>query len=91
MVKWSRRLVNSSIELDSDVAHRIQAGWCRWRVATGILCDKRFPARLKGKFYRVAVRPVMLYGTECWAIKKTQARKLKIIEMWTLRWMCGAH
>lgn len=23
-----------------------------------------------GKFYEIAVRPAMLYGTECWAVKK---------------------
>ena len=87
--KYLGSFIQSDGELDSDVAHCIQAGWCRWRAATGILCDKRFPARLKGKFYRVVVRPAMLYGTDCWAIKKTQARKLKVAEMRMLRWMCG--
>ncbi|KAI3801888.1 hypothetical protein L1987_30005 [Smallanthus sonchifolius] len=31
----------------------------------------------------------MLYGTECSAIKKTQARKMDVAEMRMLRWMCG--
>ncbi|KAJ0587063.1 hypothetical protein HanIR_Chr04g0158951 [Helianthus annuus] len=31
----------------------------------------------------------MLYGTDCWAIKKTQARKMEVAEMRMLRWMCG--
>ncbi|KAJ0888605.1 putative reverse transcriptase domain-containing protein [Helianthus annuus] len=75
--------------IDSDVTHRIQAGWCRWRAASGVLCDRRFPTKLKGKFYRVAVRPAMLYGTDCWAIKKTQVRKMEVAEMRMLRWMCG--
>ncbi|XP_021974358.1 uncharacterized protein LOC110869410 [Helianthus annuus] len=76
-------------EIDNDVAHRIQAGWCRWRAAAGVLCDRRFPTKLKGKFYKVAVRPAMLYGTDCWAIKKTQTRKMEVAEMRMLRWMCG--
>ncbi|XP_022020238.1 uncharacterized protein LOC110920331 [Helianthus annuus] len=75
--------------MDIDVSHRIQAGWCRWRVATGILCDRRFSAKLKEKFYRVAVRPAILCGTDCWAIKKTQARKMEVAEMRMLRCMCG--
>lgn len=29
----------------------------------------RFKA-IFGKFYEIAVRPAMLYGTECWAVKK---------------------
>ncbi|XP_021974416.1 uncharacterized protein LOC110869471 [Helianthus annuus] len=87
--KYLGSFVQSNGETDSDVAHRIQVGWCRWRAATGVLCDKRFPDKLKGKFYRVAIRPSMLYGTDCWAIKKIHARKLEVAEMRMLRWMCG--
>ncbi|KAD3338326.1 hypothetical protein E3N88_33847 [Mikania micrantha] len=76
-------------DIDCDVAHRVQAGWNRWRAATSILCDKRFPDKLKGKFYRVAVRLAMLYESDCWPIKKTQERKLDTTEMRMLRWMCG--
>ena len=31
---------------------------------------KRVPQKLKGKFYRTAIRPAMLYGAECWPTKK---------------------
>ena len=48
--KYLGSFVQRDGEIDSDVAHRIQAGWCKWRAAAGVLCDKRFPAKLKGKF-----------------------------------------
>ena len=57
-------------DIDADVSHRIKAGWMKWRQASGILCDKRVPQKLKGKFYRTAIRPAMLYGVECWPTKK---------------------
>ncbi|KAF3628949.1 putative prolyl 4-hydroxylase 3 [Capsicum annuum] len=76
-------------EIDEDVSHRIEAGWMKWRLASGILCDKKVPLKLKGKFYRVAVRPAMLYGVECWSVKTSHIQKLKVAEMRMLRWMCG--
>ena len=52
------------------VERKVQAGWCKWREPSGILCDKRVPLKLKGKYYSTVVRPVMIYLSECWAIKK---------------------
>jgi hypothetical protein len=57
-------------DIDEDVSHRIKAGWMKWRQASGVLCDKRVPQKLKGKFYRTAIRPAILYGAECWPIKR---------------------
>ena len=39
------------------------------------------PARVKGKMYRVAVRPAMLYGLETVALKKRQEAEIKVAEM----------
>ena len=43
----------------------------------------------EGKFYWTAIRPALLYGTECWAIKIHHAHKMSIVEMRMLHWMCG--
>ncbi|KAF3650426.1 Mitochondrial arginine transporter BAC1 [Capsicum annuum] len=75
--------------VDEDVSHRIGAGWMKWRLASGILCDKKVPLKLKGKFYRAAVRPAMLYGAECWPVKSSHVQRLKVAEMRMLHWMCG--
>ena len=68
---------------------RIQAGWAKFRRASGVLWDRKIPGRLKGKFYGTAVRPATLYGSECWVIKKIQKRKMQVAEMRMLRMMCG--
>ncbi|KAL5164281.1 hypothetical protein HKD37_18G049636 [Glycine soja] len=76
-------------EIEGDVNHRIQAGWMKWRKASGVLCDAKVPIKLKGKFYRTTVRPAILYGTECWAVKSQHENKVGVAEMRMLRWMCG--
>ncbi|KAL6856119.1 hypothetical protein ACP4OV_018921 [Aristida adscensionis] len=55
----------------------------------GVLYDKRVPQKLKGKFYRTAIRPVMLYGVECWPTKRRHVQQLSVAKMRVLRWMCG--
>ncbi|KAI8559570.1 hypothetical protein RHMOL_Rhmol04G0184900 [Rhododendron molle] len=82
-------IISIDEEITDDVTHRIQVGWLKWRSATGVLCDKRVPTKLKGKFYETAIRPAMLYGTKYWPIKKQKVRKMSVAEMRMLRWMCG--
>ncbi|PUZ61387.1 hypothetical protein GQ55_4G271900 [Panicum hallii var. hallii] len=76
-------------DIDEDVRHRISAGWLKWRHASGVLCDKKVPQRLKGKFYRTAIRPAILYGAECWPTKRRHVQQLSVAEMRMLRWFCG--
>jgi len=82
-------IISQDGEIGEDVTHRIKVGWLKWRSASGVLCDKRIPVKLKGKFYRTAVRPALLYGTECWATKRQHINKMSVAEMRMLRWMCG--
>ncbi|XP_073354713.1 uncharacterized protein [Aegilops tauschii subsp. strangulata] len=75
--------------IDEDMNHRINARWMKWHQASGLLYDKRVPQKLKGKFYRTAVRPAMLYGAQCWPTKRRHVQQLGVAEMRMLRWMCG--
>ncbi|KAH1210957.1 Style cell-cycle inhibitor 1-A [Glycine max] len=85
----TRDLDQDDGEIEGDVNHRIQAGWMKWRKASGVLCDAKVPIKLKGKFYRTAVRPAILYGTECWTVKSQHENKVGVAEMRMLRWVCG--
>ncbi|KAK6748887.1 hypothetical protein RB195_001482 [Necator americanus] len=60
-------------------------GW-QWKVATGVLYDKKVPVRLKSKIYRTVERPVALYGCECWPATKALKRVLHATEMRMLMW-----
>jgi hypothetical protein len=72
-------------DINEDVSHRIKVGWLKWRQASDILCDPRVPLKLKGKFYRTAIRPTMLYGAECWPTKRRHVQQLSVAEMRMLR------
>ncbi|GJY99025.1 retrovirus-related pol polyprotein LINE-1 [Tanacetum coccineum] len=74
------------MRIDEDVAHRIGVGWMKWRAASRVMCDRRIPLKLKGKFYRVAIRPVWL--RECWLIIKALANRVEVAELRMLRWTC---
>ena len=69
-------------EIHENVTYRIKTGWLKRKV------DK-IPLKLKGKFYRTGIRPFLLYGSECWAIKYQHEQKMSLAEMRMLRWMCG--
>ena len=49
----------------------------------------RMPVKLKGKVYKMVVRPALLYGTETWATTRGQEARLEVNETRMLRWMCG--
>ena len=38
---------------------------------------------------KTAIKPVMMYGAECWAVRKKEERKLHTTEMRMLRWARG--
>jgi len=37
----------------------------------------------------MVVRPALLYGADCWPIKKSQVQRMKVAEIRMIRWMSG--
>ena len=72
-----------------DARSRVNAAWMKWRQVTGVLCDRRMPNRLKAKVYKTVVRPVALYGSECWPTISKHEQALHTMEMRMLRWSLG--
>ncbi|XP_070026616.1 uncharacterized protein [Nicotiana sylvestris] len=58
--KYLGSVIQGIGEIAEEVTHRIGVGWMKWRLATGVLCDKKVPLLLKGKFYKTVVRSAML-------------------------------
>ncbi|XP_066995574.2 uncharacterized protein [Anabrus simplex] len=59
------------------------------REDTSVSCDRRMKDHLKSKIYWTAIRPVALYGTECWPATKEVERRLSVMETKMLRWTAG--
>lgn len=43
-----------------DVIKKVTISWLKLRSASGILFDHQTPSRLKRKFHRTVIRPIML-------------------------------
>ena len=78
--------VGSDGELDKEICARIKAGWGKWKEASGVLCDRKIPEKLKGMLFAVVVRPTMLYSSQCWPVKKVHQNKLEVSQSRMLRW-----
>jgi len=87
--KYLGSIIQQNGDIDEDIHQPIKVGWKKWKFTSSVLRDKRVPLGLKGKVYRMLVRPAVLYGSECWHLKKTQVQRLMVAEMRMIRWMCG--
>ncbi|XP_019236518.1 PREDICTED: uncharacterized protein LOC109216786 [Nicotiana attenuata] len=81
-------VIQGNGEIDEDVTHHIRAGWMKWRLAFGVLCDKNVSPKLKGQFYKAVVRLTTLYWAECWPVKNSHIEKMNVEEIRMLQWMC---
>ena len=80
--KYLGSTVHTNGECGREVKKRVQAGCNGWRrMSGGVICDRRVPARVKGKVYMVAVRPAMLYGLETVALTKRQEAEMEVAEL----------
>ncbi len=68
-----------------DVNNRIRIGLMKWKEASGVMCDRKMPVKLKDKFFKTMIRPAMIYGSGCWSVKKKDENKLNSAEIMMLR------
>ena len=77
--KYLGSTVQESGGCEREVKKRVKAGWNKWRRVSGVVCDRRLPARVKGKVYSSVVRPAMVYGLETVAVTKKQVEEMKML------------
>jgi hypothetical protein len=68
---------------------RVKCAWSKFMELAPIFTTRGASLKLKGKIYRASVQTVMVYGSETWAEKVEDVRRLVRTETAMARWMCG--
>ena len=66
-----------------------EEAWAKFKDLSLILTARGASYHIKGKIYKACVQSVLIYGTETWAIKKTNLQSLEKTKWMMVRWMCG--
>lgn len=66
--KYLGSIIQGNRGIYEDIIHCIAAGWMKYNLASELLYDTKVPSKLKGKFHRVVVIPIMLNRAECWLV-----------------------
>ncbi|XP_064103437.1 uncharacterized protein LOC135213391 [Macrobrachium nipponense] len=74
---------------EAEVDSKIKAAWWKGGEVTEVVYDKKMPTKLQVKIYSTVVRPVLMYVTDTWALRRKQGVKLERTEIRMLRWIMG--
>ena len=81
--------LGSKITADGDCSHEIKRCLLLWRKAMtnldSILKSRAITWPTKVHLVKGMVFPVVMYGCECWTIKKTEGQRIDAFEMWWWR------
>ena len=78
-------------KLEKAIQNRISTGRKAFGRLGRIWKDRNVSRKLKVRLFRAIVIPTVLYGAECWVLKKREERKLAAFEMKCLRRICGVR
>jgi len=67
----------------------VKCAWGKFRELLPILTGRGFSARLKGKIWQACVQSMMVYGSETWAVREEDMKRLERAENMMRRWMCN--
>ena len=81
--------LGSKITADSDCSHEIKGQLLLGRKAMtdldSILKNRDFSLPTKVHSVKAMVFPVVMYGCECWTIKKDKCQRIDAFEQWSWR------
>jgi hypothetical protein len=88
-LKYLGALITSQNEVEADIKEKISAGNRCYRSFSKILGTRYISKNTKIRIYKTIMRPVVLYGSETWAITGKMASSLMTWERKVLRKIYG--
>ena len=80
---------DSKTTVDGDCSHEIKRCLLLERKVMinldSILKRRDIPLLIKVRLVKAMVFPVVMYGCECWTMKKGEHRRIDVFELWCLR------
>jgi hypothetical protein len=73
--------------VERAVRARVAAAWRSWREIASLLVNSTIDLRTRGKVYEACVRPVLMYGSETWALTDRLLGVLRSCDRRMLRYM----
>jgi len=78
-----------STESTCDISHRSAITRAAMQSLENQIRRSRLAISTKLKLYITCILPIFLYGSDCWAIYKTDACKIDALDQWCLRMLLG--
>jgi len=82
-------LIYSSTKSTCDISHRSAITRAAMQSLKNQIWRSRLAISTKLKLYNMRILPIFLYGSDCWAISKTDACKIDALDQWCLRMLFG--
>jgi hypothetical protein len=87
--KYLGSIVNGDNIIEEEIKTRIIQGNKAYYANQTLFKSKLIAKGLKLHFYRMVIRPVVIYGSETWVLKEAMKQKLLIFERMILRRIFG--
>jgi len=82
-------LIHSSVQSTHDINRRSAVARTAMQSSDNQIWRSRVSTSMKLKLYNTCILPIFLYGSDCWAVSKTDARKIDAFDQWCLRMLLG--
>jgi len=82
-------LIHSSTGSTRDISRRSAITRAAMQSLENQIWRSRLAISMKLKLYNTCILPTFLYGSDCCAISKTDARKIDALDQWCLRMLLG--